>query len=233
MHLSVNSIVHNPHLSYRSDIDGLRALAIIAVVIFHVFPDWFPGGFVGVDIFFVISGYLITGIILKAQSGEGFSLGEFYSRRIKRIFPALIVVMIFCLVFGWYALLAEEYKALGKHIVAGVIYVPNLVFSAESGHSTVAAELKPLLHLWSLGIEEQFYMVWPLLLILTLRVNLNPLAVIVLLLSVSFILNLVNIQQQPVKVFYLPTYRSWELLMGAILSYINLFKREQFDILAQ
>ena len=227
-----HSVVHNPHVAYRRDIDGLRALAIIAVVIFHVFPRWLPGGFVGVDIFFVISGYLITSIILKAQSEGGFSLLEFYSRRIKRIFPALIVVLVFCLMAGWYILLADEYKALGKHIAAGAGYVSNHVFMAESGYFDVAAELKPLLHLWSLAIEEQFYLVWPLLLILALRGNLNPLMVIVLVLAVSFSLNAANIEHRPTKVFYLAISRCWELLVGALLAYINLYKRQSFDQIA-
>lgn len=227
-----HSVVHNPHLAYRRDIDGLRALAIIPVVIFHAFPRWLPGGFVGVDIFFVISGYLITSIILRAQSGDGFSLLEFYSRRIKRIFPALIVVLAFCLVIGWYILLASEYKALGKHVAAGAVYVSNHVFMAESGYFDIAAELKPLLHLWSLGVEEQFYLVWPLLLILALRGNLNPLMVIVLALALSFLLNVANIEHRSVKVFYLAVSRSWELLIGATLAYVNLYERHSFDHLA-
>src|ERR1022692_4879442 len=228
-----HSDIHNPHLSYRPDIDGLRALAIVAVVIFHAFPRWLPGGFVGVDIFFVISGYLITGIILKAQSGEGFSLLEFYSRRIKRIFPALIAVLTFCLVAGWYVLLADEYEALGKHIAAGAGYVSNFVLMSEAGYFDIASELKPLLHLWSLGIEEQFYLIWPLLLILALRVNINPLALTVLLLAISFLLNIANIEQRPTEVFYLPIFRSWELLIGAILAYINLHARHDFERVAK
>src|ERR1035437_4103141 len=217
-----HSVVHNPHVAYRRDIDGLRALAIIAVVIFHVFPRWLPGGFVGVDIFFVISGYLITSIILKAQSEGGFSLLEFYSRRIKRIFPALIVVLVFCLMAGWYILLADEYKALGKHIAAGAGYFFNPAFMAEAGYFDVSPERKPPFHLWSLAIEEQFYLVWPLLLILALRGNLNPLMVIVLVLAVSFSLNAANIEHRPTKVFYLAISRCWELLVGALLAYINL-----------
>lgn len=227
-----HSVVHNPHLSYRPDIDGLRALAIVAVVIFHTFPRWLPGGFVGVDIFFVISGYLITSIILKAQSGDGFSLIEFYSRRIKRIFPSLIIVLTACLVVGWYVLLSNEYKILGMHVAAGAGYVSNFVLMSEAGYFDIASELKPLLHLWSLGIEEQFYLVWPLLLILALRSNVNPLAVIVLLLAASFLPNVVNIAQWPTKVFYMPTSRSWELLIGAVLGYINLYKRHSFDQVA-
>lgn len=211
----------------------MRALAIIAVVIFHAFPRWLPGGFVGVDVFFVISGYLITSIILKAQSGSGFNLLEFYGRRIKRIFPALIVVLGFCLIAGWYVLLSHEYRMLGKHVAAGAGYVSNIVLMGESGYFDTAAELKPLLHLWSLGIEEQFYLVWPLLLILALRANLNPLAVIALLLSISFLLNVENIEQRPVKVFYLPVSRSWELLIGAMLAYINLYARHGFECVAK
>lgn len=211
----------------------MRALAIIAVVIFHAFPRWLPGGFVGVDVFFVISGYLITSIILKAQSGSGFNLLEFYGCRIKRIFPALIVVLGFCLIAGWYVLLSHEYRMLGKHLAAGAGYVSNIVLMGESGYFDTAAELKPLLHLWSLGIEEQFYLVWPLLLILALRANLNPLAAIVLLLLISFLLNVANIEQRPIKVFYLPVSRSWELLIGAVLAYINLYTRHGFERVAK
>jgi peptidoglycan/LPS O-acetylase OafA/YrhL len=124
--------IHNPNLEYRPDIDGLRALAIWAVVIFHAFPSTLHGGFVGVDIFFVISGYLITRNILKAQSGEGFNLLEFYCRRIKRIFPALIVVLTFCLVVGWFVLLGDEFQMLRIHIAAGAGYVSNFVLMNEA-----------------------------------------------------------------------------------------------------
>ncbi|MDD5028367.1 MAG: acyltransferase family protein [Rhodoferax sp.] len=229
---TVLNVVHNPHLNYRPDIDGLRALAIVAVVIFHAFPHFLPSGFIGVDVFFVISGYLITSIILKAQSGTGFSLLDFYIRRIQRIFPALIVVLVFCLVAGWFVLVAEEYQSLGKHVAAGAVYISNFVLKAESGYFNVASELKPLLHLWSLSIEEQFYLVWPLLLILALRSNINPLTAIVLMLAISFLLNIVYIERLPTHVFYLPISRSWELLIGSILAYINLYKRYKFDQIA-
>ncbi|GDX86087.1 hypothetical protein LBMAG43_21290 [Methylococcaceae bacterium] len=110
-----NTVEHNPNFTYRPDIDGLRAVAILLVIIFHAFPKFLRGGFIGVDIFFMISGYLITSIILKNQSQNNFSLLDFYSRRIKRIFPSLIVVLTFCLVAGWFILLGNEYELLGKH----------------------------------------------------------------------------------------------------------------------
>lgn len=228
-YLGSHRVIHNPHLSYRPDIDGLRTLAVLSVLIFHAFPNVLRGGFVGVDIFFVISGYLITSIILKAQSNAGFNLLEFYSHRIKRIFPSLIVVLVFSLIIAWYVLLADEYKALGKHVAAGAGYVSNLLLKQESGYFDIAAELKPLLHLWSLGIEEQFYLIWPLLLILALRANLNPLAVITFCMVVSFMLNVFNVEHKTTQVFYLPLTRSWELLTGAVLSYFNLYTRDRFD----
>ena len=138
---------HNPNFSYRPDIDGLRAVAILLVVIFHAYPKFLKGGFIGVDIFFVISGYLITSIILKQQSQNNFSLIDFYSRRIKRIFPSLIVVLTFALVAGWYILLENEYELLGKHIAAGSVYISNFVLQSESGYFDIDSELKPLLHL--------------------------------------------------------------------------------------
>ena len=151
---------------YRPDIDGLRAIAVLSVVAFHAFPRWVRGGFVGVDVFFVISGFLISSIILGGlDQGQGrFLFGEFYARRIRRIFPALAVVLVACYVFGWFALLAAEYKQLGHHIAAGAGFVSNLLLWSESGYFDAATDAKPLLHLWSLGIEEQFYIVWPLML---------------------------------------------------------------------
>ena len=217
-----NTEYHNPHIKYRPDIDGLRAIAILLVIIFHAFPKFLRGGFIGVDIFFVISGYLITGIILKGLSRDNFSLLEFYSRRIKRIFPALIVVLSFCLIAGWYVLLADEYEVLGKHIAAGSIYISNFVLQSESGYFDTDAELKPLLHLWSLAVEEQFYLFFPLLLILSHRLRINVLGVIIIGFAISFALNVSQITDKPSEVFFYPQSRIWELLIGSAVAYISL-----------
>ncbi|MDD5227250.1 MAG: acyltransferase family protein [Methylococcales bacterium] len=222
-------MTQNQHLNYRPDIDGLRAVAILLVLIFHGFPRFIKGGFIGVDIFFVISGYLITSIILKSQAQGEFNLVDFYSRRIKRIFPALLVVLIFCLTFGWFSLLADEYQALGKHVAAGAVYISNLVLQSEAGYFDTDAEFKPLLHLWSLGIEEQFYLIFPLLLMLTARFKSNALIIITLSLLSSFTLNVLLIDQNPTGVFFFPQTRAWELLIGSFVAHINLYQRQRFD----
>ncbi|WP_342455965.1 acyltransferase family protein [Variovorax sp. S12S4] len=152
------------HPKYRPDIDGLRAIAVASVVIYHAFPGVLPGGFIGVDIFFVISGFLISTILLQSQVAGDFSYRDFYARRIRRIFPALILVLLATLCFGWYMLLSDEFAQLGKQVTGGAAFFANFVFWADAGYFDTAAETKPLLHLWSLGIEEQFYIFWPVLL---------------------------------------------------------------------
>jgi len=212
----------NPHLAYRPDIDGLRAIAILAIVAFHAFPESVQGGFVGVDIFFVISGYLISGILLRGMAKGGFSFIEFYSRRINRIFPALIVVLSSCLVFGWFALLPDEYKALGKHSAAGAGFLANFVFWKEAGYFDTASELKPLLHLWSLSIEEQFYVLWPAVLFAVYKLRSSLFGSILFLSLCSFYLNVGHIVNDSAASFYSPQTRAWELLMGGALAYLNL-----------
>ena len=142
------------HPKYRPDIDGLRAIAVLSVVAFHAFPEWISGGFIGVDIFFVISGYLISSILFESLDAGRFKLYEFYARRVLRIFPALILVLVSCFAFGWVTLLTDEFMQLGKHISAGAGFVSNLVFWNEAGYFDNSTDTKPLLHLWSLGIEE-------------------------------------------------------------------------------
>lgn len=212
------------HPAYRADVDGLRALAIIPVLLFHAFPSAVPGGFVGVDIFFVISGFLISSIIFRGLQRERFSFAGFYANRIKRIFPALLLVLVVCTVFGWFSLLPDEYAQLGKHIFGGAGYVENLVLRREAGYFDTSSSLKPLMHLWSLGIEEQFYLTYPLLLWAVWRLRGNLLAVIVPLVLLSFSLNVWQIRSDAVSSFFLPQMRFWELWVGGALAYLDIFR---------
>ena len=146
-----------PHLEYRPDVDGLRAIAVLAVIVFHAFPNLLPGGFVGVDVFFVISGFLISGIIVRALGQGRFSLLQFYGRRIKRIFPALIVTLTGVWVLGRAVLLPDEFQKLGKHIASGAGFIFNLTLYSDT-KAYFGAITSPLIHLWSLGVEEQYYL---------------------------------------------------------------------------
>ncbi|HEY6093488.1 MAG TPA: acyltransferase family protein [Gallionellaceae bacterium] len=221
---------HNFHPVYRPDVDGLRAVAILSVVIFHAFPAVLPGGFVGVDIFFVISGFLISSIIFKSLVRDDFRFLEFYAHRVKRIFPALTLVLVATYALGWFTLLPEEFAQLGKHMAAGAGFVQNFALWNEAGYFDIASELKPLMHLWSLAIEEQFYLVYPLLIWGAWRLRLKVLTVVGLLGVLSFGLNVGGIAQDAVKTFFLPQTRFWELLAGAVLAYLQLFKRLQFTV---
>jgi len=223
--------LNQPYLShpkYRPDIDGLRAIAVLSVVAFHAFPNWVRGGFIGVDIFFVISGFLISTIIFENLDKGTFSFSEFYSRRIRRIFPALLLVLIACFAFGWFALLADEYKQLGKHIAAGAGFISNFILWNEAGYFDNSAETKPLLHLWSLGIEEQFYIVWPLLLWFAWKRKFNLLTITIVVALATFMLNFKGIKQDMVATFYSPQTRFWELLSGSLLAWFTLYKKDAF-----
>jgi peptidoglycan/LPS O-acetylase OafA/YrhL len=223
--------VPQPHLSslkYRPDIDGLRAIAVLAVVGFHAFPGQIRGGFIGVDIFFVISGYLISIIIFENLDKGTFSFPEFYARRIKRIFPALLLTLIACFAFGWFALLADEYKQLSKHIAAGAGFISNVILWNEAGYFDNSAVTKPLLHLWSLGIEEQFYIVWPLVLWSAWKLKFNLLTITIVVAIASFILNIKGVQQDMVATFYSPQTRFWELLSGSLFAWVTLYKKGIF-----
>ena len=206
------------HPKYRSDIDGLRAVAVLSVVAYHAFPEALPGGFIGVDIFFVISGFLISTIIFENLARDSFSFVDFYVRRIKRIFPALAIVLLAGLAFGWFGLLADEYRQLGYHSAGAAGFVANLLLWQESGYFDAAASTKPLLHLWSLGVEEQFYIVWPLVLWVAWKFRANGALVVVVVGAVSFWLNLERVDSDPVAAFFSPQTRFWELLVGALLA---------------
>jgi peptidoglycan/LPS O-acetylase OafA/YrhL len=207
-----------PSSRYRPDIDGLRAIAVMLVVNFHAFPEAMPGGFIGVDIFFVISGFLITGIIVRELGQQRFSLLAFYVRRIRRIFPALIVVLAATLVLGWLWMLPAAYAQLSADVVASAAFFSNIALLLQSGYFDVESGKKPLLHLWSLGIEEQFYLFWPLILMLVARLRLSILVVASVIGIGSFVLNVALIGPNPVATFYLPFTRAWELLAGAVLA---------------
>lgn len=210
------------HPAYRPDIDGLRAIAVLFVIIFHAFPRALKGGFIGVDIFFVISGFLITTILLKGLHTENFSFIDFYTRRIRRIFPALILVLVSCLIFGFFYLLSDEFHRLGKQTAGGAAFIANFLLKNEVGYFDVSADLKPLLHLWSLAIEEQFYIFWPFILFGAYRFRLNFLTIIFVVLLCSFALNIGQIRGNPTNTFYLLHTRAWELLSGGALGYMTL-----------
>jgi peptidoglycan/LPS O-acetylase OafA/YrhL len=209
-------------LTYRPDIDGLRAIAVLLVVAFHYYPHWIEGskfiqgGFIGVDIFFVISGFLITSIIYKEIVSKTFSLQLFYIRRIRRIFPALLIMLTCVLLFGWYVFLPDEFSALSKHIMGGIGFSSNFILWNEVGYFDDSADTKPLLHLWSLGIEEQFYIIWPALLLFL--INKRFFFSISIIFLISFLLNILLAQTSPTLIFYSTFTRAWELIMGGIAS---------------
>ena len=212
---------------YRPDIDGLRAIAVLAVLIYHAFPAALPGGFVGVDIFFVISGYLISRHILEELATRSFSIRTFYARRVRRIFPALALVLLACLLFGWLSLTPGEYERLGRHVFAGALFLANFLSWREAGYFDTAADIKPLLHLWSLGIEEQFYIVWPLLLALLWRVRRWLGWGMAGLIGLSLVWSLYTVRHDPVADFYSPLTRFWELAIGAVLAWLAKQQRAQ------
>ncbi len=210
------------HPKYRPDIDGLRAVAVGSVLAYHAFPSLLPGGFIGVDIFFVISGFLITTILLQSLAAGDFSYRDFYARRIRRIFPALVLVLLATLAFGWYVLLPGEFSQLGKQTTGGAAFFANLVFLGEAGYFDATAETKPLLHLWSLGIEEQFYIFWPLLLGLAWRKRWPILRVTLAVAALSFLVNVLTVQPHRAAAFYSPLSRAWELMAGGLLAAMRL-----------
>jgi peptidoglycan/LPS O-acetylase OafA/YrhL len=206
-------------ISYRSDIDGLRAIAVLLVIAFHFFPRRVPGGFVGVDIFFVISGFLISSVIRRGLIQDTFTFTDFYLRRMRRIVPALAAVLVACIIGGWLLLFATEYVSLGKHVAAGAAFVSNFVLLNETGYFDRASELKPLLHLWSLAIEEQFYLIWPVIVVITWRYTHATLSVAGIILVISFISNLWLSTSDTAAAFYLPATRFWELMVGCLLAF--------------
>jgi peptidoglycan/LPS O-acetylase OafA/YrhL len=204
---------------YRPDIDGLRAVAVLLVLLFHVGLG-FPGGFVGVDIFFVISGFLITGLILKEQRAEKFLLSHFWIRRIRRILPASIVVVIATLLAGGLLLTPHDYKDLAESTIYQQLMLSNVYFWQDVGYFKGPAELKPLLHTWSLAVEEQFYLGYPFLLVFLRRwTRAKTLWMLIALALFSFVLSEWGTQNSPSAAFYLLPTRAWELLLGGLICF--------------
>ncbi len=207
------------YLRYRPDIDGLRAIAVVAVVLFHGGVPGIDGGFVGVDVFFVISGYLITSIILPDIEARTFSLARFYQRRVRRIFPALIMVVAASLLAGLVLLAPADYKTLGERVIAASLFVSNVFFWKQVSYFAGPASENPLLHTWSLSIEEQFYLFYPLFLIIVSRFGRTIRATAMIAgLSLSLAACCVMIAYQPSATFFLGPTRAWELLTGGIIA---------------
>lgn len=222
-------------MNYRSEIDGLRALAVLPVIFFHAGFVFFNGGFVGVDIFFVISGYLITSIIMNEMEEKKFTIVSFYERRARRILPALFFVMLACLPFSWIFLTPTDLDIFGKSLIAVSTFTSNILFWSESGYFETAAELKPLIHTWSLAVEEQYYIIFPIFIIIFWKFGRKR---ILILLSIAFIISLglshwgaVN---KPSATFFLLPTRGWEILVGVFTAfYLNKYDYFKSELLNQ
>jgi peptidoglycan/LPS O-acetylase OafA/YrhL len=202
---------------YRRDIDGLRGFSVILVIAFHAFSNLFPGGFIGVDVFFVISGYLISNIIFHETDDGVFSVKTFYARRVRRIFPALALILLSVLSAGLWFLSPADLVILGQQIAASAAFLANIYFWTQSGYFAPDAKSFALLHLWSLGVEEQFYIIWPIILVFLSRWRRWVLLTIVLFGVTSFALNFLFTNSVSAN-FYFPTNRAWELMLGAVLA---------------
>jgi peptidoglycan/LPS O-acetylase OafA/YrhL len=205
---------------YRSEIDGLRAIAVLPVIFFHAGYKFFSGGYIGVDVFFVISGYLISTVIIDSLNAGTFSIKTFYERRAKRILPLLLFVTLICIPLAWLYLPASEYNTFSKSLVASTLFGSNLFFWQSSGYFNTTAYLQPLLHTWSLSVEEQFYIVYPIFLILSWKLGKKRIiSVIGIMFLGSFTLALWAVHSHPVLAYYVLPTRLWELLLGAIIAF--------------
>lgn len=208
-------------LAYRADVDGLRALALIPILFFHVGIDITPGGFIGVDMFFVISGYLIIAIIQRQMTQGVFTLTDFMARRVRRIFPAAFILLVSVLIAGWFLLGPYDYAELGKSARYNALFSANFYFWQQTGYFDTAANLKPLLHTWSLAVEEQFYFLLPLLLLLIQRFQQSTrLLIIAAITLASFMASWWVVRQDIDTAYYLLHTRAWELLLGGLLAFV-------------
>lgn len=206
------------HFPYRADIDGLRAIAILPVILFHAGVAGVGGGFVGVDVFFVISGYLMCSLIAGEMAQGEFSLLGFYQRRVRRIFPALFAMMLTCAVVAWFAFMPQELLYFARSMSAASLFTSNIQFAKEAGYFDIGAQMKPLLHTWSLAVEEQFYIGFPLVMILLQRIAPRQvIALVLVILAASFAAGIGALNRDATAAFYLSQYRVWELLIGVVL----------------
>lgn len=207
------------HFNYRPDVDGLRAVAVLSVILYHSGLKFLPGGYVGVDVFFVISGFVIASVAQSDLAAGRFSIRGFYERRIRRIFPALFAMIAFCLVAGWFILMPDDYKRMGQSSVANAVFLSNFYFLKDSGYFGATAAAKPLLHTWSLAVEEQFYLLLPLYLLLLKRLNDSWMRWLTLGIALlSLVLSIVATRHEPHASFFMLPTRTWELLVGVLLA---------------
>ncbi|MEM5493506.1 acyltransferase family protein [Hoeflea sp. AS16] len=208
-------------MKYRAEIDGLRALAVVPVILFHAGFELFGGGFVGVDIFFVISGYLITTILVEDIENKRFSIVKFYERRARRILPALFFVMLVCIPFAWMWMIPSEMKDFSKSLVAVSLFASNILFWKQTGYFAADSDEKPLLHTWSLAVEEQYYLLFPVFLIFAWRFGKNRVFwTIVAMAAVSLMLSEWGWRSKSSANFYLAHTRAWELFAGSISAFV-------------
>lgn len=215
----MSSVPHNHVIMYRPEVDGLRAIAVMTVILFHAGFNWLSGGFLGVDVFFVISGYLITGILVAEVESGRFSLAGFYERRARRILPALVLVVSMSLPFAWFLLAPDDLVRFARSVASIFVFSSNIQFFRESGYFDAAAETKPMLHTWSLAVEEQYYVLFPLLLLLLRRLDWRLLLPAV---TGLLVLSLVGAEwlsrHYPAASFFLLPSRAWELMLGALVA---------------
>ena len=209
---------------YRPELNGLRALAVILVLFFHLDIPWMQGGFLGVDVFLVVSGYFISKNILHGLQNNSFSFKKFYTKRLRRLFPALIFTLILVIIAGYFFFTPSSYERLGKSAIFASFSISNFFFWNEAGYFNLESTYKPLLHMWSLSLEEQFYLFWPLLLVLLYKFKKKYLHFFILLLAIaSIVLGELYISNNPSAVFFLIPFRMFEFLLGASCIWLEQF----------